>query len=75
MNIKPNKKNIRERIKARQNTVQALYQWLITNKDLDEVISRAIDSGITQMVCVGTNIKSSEKVTEVLRSFKYKIIN
>ncbi|MEC7875403.1 MAG: transcription antitermination factor NusB [Pseudomonadota bacterium] len=43
MNIKPNKKNIRERIKARQNTVQALYQWLITNKDLDEVISEFED--------------------------------
>ena len=39
MHSKANKKNIRQRIKARQNTVQALYQWLITNKDLDEVIS------------------------------------
>jgi len=39
MYSKANKKNIRQRIKARQNTVQALYQWLITNKDLDEVIS------------------------------------
>ena len=39
MHSKVNKKNIRQRIKARQNTVQALYQWLITNKDLDEVIA------------------------------------
>ena len=39
MDTKINKKNIRERIKARQNTVQALYQWLITNKDLEQVIS------------------------------------
>ena len=39
MHSKINKKNIRQRIKARQNTVQALYQWLITNKDLDEVMS------------------------------------
>jgi len=39
MHSKANKKNIRQRIKARQNTVQALYQWIITNKDLDEVIS------------------------------------
>ena len=39
MHSKANKKNIRQRIKARQNTVQASYQWLITNKDLDEVIS------------------------------------
>ncbi len=39
MHSKANKKNIRQRIKARQNTVQALYQWFITNKDLDEVIS------------------------------------
>ena len=38
MHSKINKKNIRQRIKARQNTVQALYQWLITNKDLDEVM-------------------------------------
>ena len=39
MYSKANKKNIRQRIKARQNTVQALYQWLITNKNLDEIIS------------------------------------
>jgi N utilization substance protein B len=39
MHSKTNKKNIRQRIKARQNTVQALYQWLITNKNLDEIIS------------------------------------
>ena len=39
MDKKINKKNIRERIKARQNTVQALYQWFITNKDLEQVIS------------------------------------
>ncbi|MBK68783.1 MAG: transcription antitermination factor NusB [Legionellales bacterium] len=39
MHSKINKKDIRQRIKARQNTVQALYQWLITNKDLDEVMS------------------------------------
>ena len=39
MHSKTNKKNIHQRIKARQNTVQALYQWLITNKDLDEVIA------------------------------------
>ena len=39
MHSKANKKNIRQRIKARQNTVQALYQWLITNKNLDEIIS------------------------------------
>ena len=39
MHSKVNKKNIRQRIKARQNTVQALYQWLLTNKDLDEVMS------------------------------------
>ncbi len=39
MQSKANNKNIRQRIKARQNTVQALYQWLITNKDLDEVVS------------------------------------
>ena len=39
MQTKTSRKNIRERIKARRNTVQALYQWLITNKNLDEVIS------------------------------------
>ena len=39
MHSKTNRNNIRQRVKARQNTVQALYQWLITNKDLDEVIA------------------------------------
>ena len=39
MHSEANKKNIRQRVKARQNTVQALYQWFITNKNLDEVIS------------------------------------
>ena len=39
MHSKANKNNIRQRVKARQNTVQALYQWLITNKDLAEVIA------------------------------------
>ena len=43
MDKKINKKNIRERIKARQNTVQALYQWLITNKDLEQVLSEFED--------------------------------
>ena len=43
MDTKINKKNIRERIKARQNTVQALYQWLITNKDLEQVLSEFED--------------------------------
>ena len=39
MNIKAHKENIRGRIKARQNAVQALYQWFITNKNVDEVIA------------------------------------
>ena len=39
MNIKSYKENIRGRIKARQNAVQALYQWFITNKNVDEVIA------------------------------------
>ena len=43
MDTKINKKNIRERIKARQNTVQALYQWFITNKDLEQVLSEFED--------------------------------
>ena len=39
MNIKAHKENIRGRIKARQNAVQALYQWFITNKNVDEIIA------------------------------------
>ena len=39
MNIKAHKENIRGRIKARQNAVQALYQWFITNKNVDEIIT------------------------------------
>ena len=39
MNIKADKENIRGRIKARQNAVQALYQWFITNKNVDEIIA------------------------------------
>jgi N utilization substance protein B len=39
MTIKTHKINIRGRIKARRNTVQALYQWFITNKNVDEVIA------------------------------------
>jgi len=39
MNIKAHKENIRGRIRARQNTVQALYQWFVTNKNVDEVIA------------------------------------
>ena len=39
MNIKSYKENIRGRIKARQNAVQALYQWFITNKNVDEIIA------------------------------------
>ena len=39
MNIKAHKENIRGRIKARQNAVQALYQWFITNKNVNEVIA------------------------------------
>ena len=35
MNIKAHKENIRGRIKARQNAVQALYQWFITNKNVE----------------------------------------
>ncbi len=39
MNIKAHKENIRGRIKARQNAVQALYQWFITNKNVGEIIA------------------------------------
>ena len=39
MNIKAHKENIRGRIKARQNAVQAMYQWFITNKNVDEIIA------------------------------------
>ena len=38
MALENKKTNIRGRIKARRNTVQALYQWFITNKSADEVI-------------------------------------
>ena len=38
MALENKKTNIRGRIKARRNTVQALYQWFITNKSPDEVI-------------------------------------
>jgi len=39
MNIKSHKENMRGRIRARQNAVQALYQWFVTNKNVDEVIA------------------------------------
>ena len=38
MALENKKTNTRGRIKARRNTVQALYQWFITNKSADEVI-------------------------------------
>ena len=38
-------------------------------EDLDEVISRAIDTGISQMICVGTDIKSSERAIEISNKY------
>ena len=39
------------------------------NKDLDEVVSRAVDTGISQMICVGTDIKSSERAIEIANKY------
>ena len=39
------------------------------NKDLDEVVSRAVDTGISQMICIGTDIRSSERAIEIAYKF------
>ena len=38
-------------------------------EDLDEVILRAIDTGISQMICVGTDINSSERAIEIANKY------
>jgi TatD DNase family protein len=37
--------------------------------DLDDVISRAIDAGVVQMICIGTDIKSSERAIEIATNY------
>ena len=39
------------------------------NEDLDEVVSRAIETGISQMICVGTDINSSERAIEIANKY------
>jgi len=39
------------------------------SEDLDEVVSRAVDTGISQMICVGTDIKSSERAIEIANKY------
>ena len=38
-------------------------------KDLEAVISRALKSGINQIICVGTDLKSSEKAIEIANNY------
>ena len=37
--------------------------------DLDSTINRAIDKGITHLVCIGTDIKSSEKAIQISQKY------
>ena len=37
--------------------------------DLDEVINRAIENGVTQLICVGTDINSSEKAIQIAENY------
>jgi len=39
------------------------------SEDLVEVVNRAIDSGISQLICVGTDLKSSERAIEIADEF------
>ena len=34
-------------------------------EDLDEVINRAIESNVNRMICVGTDLKTSEKAINI----------
>ena len=39
------------------------------NEDLEDVVKNAIDLGVTQLICVGTDIKTSEKAIEISEKF------
>jgi len=42
-------------------------------KDLDEVIKRALDSGVNKMIVVGYDVPSSERAIEISKKYKGKI--
>jgi len=39
------------------------------DEDLDEVIERALHSGVSKILCVGTTLRSSERAVEIARRF------
>jgi TatD DNase family protein len=39
-------------------------------KDLDQVIKRAVDSGVKKIICVSSNLTESEKAIEIARKYK-----
>tara|TARA_S200000501_G_C20861714_1_gene760110 strand:- start:785 stop:1549 length:765 start_codon:yes stop_codon:yes gene_type:complete len=39
------------------------------DEDLDEVILRALDSGVSQLICVGTDLKTSEKAIKISENY------
>ena len=39
------------------------------NEDLPEVIARAVDAGIAQLICVGTDIETSERAIEISEKY------
>ena len=40
------------------------------DKDVKEVISRAVESGVEKMICVGTDLKTSEKALELANQYR-----
>ena len=40
------------------------------DKDVKEVISRAVKSGVEKMICVGTDLKTSEKALELANQYR-----
>ena len=39
------------------------------NSDIKEVISRAVKSGVEKMICVGTDLKTSERALELANQY------
>ena len=39
------------------------------DSDVKEVISRAVESGVEKMICVGTDLKTSEKAIELANKY------
>ena len=41
------------------------------NEDLDEIIKKTYDSGVTTLMCIGYNLESSRKALELARKYNF----